>query len=71
MGIILNSKERLKVIDESRIGEGVDYVMKAQALKVLDELEKPCPHETYANLKRECVDCMTEIRMELQDVSQT
>ena len=42
-------------------------LLKAQAIKVLDELEKPCPHETYANLKRECVDCMTEIRKDIED----
>ena len=49
----------------------VQPYLKAQALKLLDELNKPCPHETYANIKRECEECMTEIRKELQDGSQT
>ena len=52
----------------------VYYHRKAQALKVLDELNKPCPHEPYKCLevKRcDCYICLEEIRKELQDGSQT
>ena len=71
MGILLNSKERLKIIGESRIGKGVDNVMKAQAIKVLNELDKPCQytytsagHAVEYRLKKYCPYCMTEIRKE-------
>ena len=37
-------------------------IAKAQAIKVLDELEKPCPHK---ELLVYCLPCMAEKRKEL------
>ena len=47
-------------------------MLKAQALKVLDELEKPCPHQYKSHsfippiAKSKCSDCIIEIRKELE-----
>ena len=50
----------------------VEPYLKAQALKVLDELEKPCPHVAGHNFcfyRKDCCECMAEIRKELEGVA--
>ena len=81
MGILLTMLEMgncLDLYDEdcypSDNGEvccvNVKYVAKAQAIKLLDELEKPCPCPrdkfSPAIPKRECSFCMLQIRKELE-----
>ena len=53
-------------------------LLKAQAIKVLDELDKPCPHgltqQGYFRsfgMRKYCAYCMAEIRKELTDGTKT
>ena len=82
MGILLDKKEIAKIIKESLSEEDKDLedyewtvsstdeeIAKAQALKVLDEQEKPCtcPRDKFSPAipKRECSFCMLQIRKEV------
>lgn len=66
MGILLTYDQFIKHI----YSKGVDYdgAFKAQSLKVLDEIEKPCPHgySDEPNYRKNCPFCMKEIRKELE-----
>ena len=70
MGILLTPEEREQYeVLSCEYGEewDIDGLNKAQALKVLDEMEKPCPHvhKILPNRpKRACDTCMAEIRKE-------
>ena len=68
MGILLTQKEFEKAEKKEKWKGDCEPIMKAQALKVLDELEKPCPHINivYGFKKRDCPECMAEIRKGLE-----
>ena len=70
MVILLDKKEFRTVLNECSVWEGkYDPLLKAQALKVLDELGKPCPHvhKILPNRpKRACEECMAEISAALE-----
>ena len=71
--ILLNENEITKEVGWLTSSEYNHYknIAKLQAIKLLNELEKPCPHEPYKCLevKRcDCYICLEEIRKEITDV---
>ena len=73
MGILLPKEDQIDYIGHDRdysTTYDIDGLLKAQALKVLDDIEKPCtcPRDKFspAKSKRECSFCMAEIRKELE-----
>ena len=69
MGILLTQKEFEKAAKLAKWKNDCEPILKAQALKVLDELKKKCTtpgHFHYGNEKHDCKTCMAEIRKELE-----
>ena len=73
MGILLTPEERIQVlidIGSDNCDDVIDEALcKAQVIKLLNELGKLCTNDyhlsTFADKRRECIDCMKEIRKEV------
>jgi len=71
MGILLSPREQSMYVDYiHETWFDTEGICKAQAKKLIEELEKPCDNHTHHGWqfsKKKCPECWAEIKAEVED----